>query len=1023
MQIKVKIFFTGFVFLFSVVQKLSPVIAQQTNFHFEQLTVKNGLSSNRVVNIIQDRQGFYWIATVDGLNRFDGSSFKVFRFDKNDSASISHNLCLFLLEGNDGDIWIATMKGLNRYEKITGHFKRYYFHLPERNDDVLNRIYGLTKDKEGNIWASSYGLWRINPVTDSITGFLYDQNDVTSVSDSSRIFNVSYDKANTGLWMRTDSAINFFDITTEKFFHYHHNPFHWPVFELKDKRPFIAIAQDCFWVYDKKSELLYRFASTTSGHSSVHQSFPHAISNFSADTDNRPVFSFELVPALIYNRLQKKMETLPRPGNRSGINFTGITHRIYADQDKNKWLCTSEGIYIIKHDDNLLQSYLLETDKSGFPNIVLSIVKQKNTLWLQIRHSLFTYNLTQQELLPVAEFEGKSIRVLLNDGDTLLWLSVKNEIILFDFRTRRIVSRTFIKGSPYFAIADNQKHIWAGTWNNGLYELDGKGSMVKHYSEKNGLASNDFVCCWYDGADELWLGMNSGKGFAKLDLKTKKFEHFFISSEKKQAIEFNTITAIIKDKIGNLWLGTYGGGIYYFDRKRNLFQNYQISDGLSGEYINTLAFDSSGNLWVSTVNGIDIMDVQTKNIRHVNANMQQINNDHIANLVIADDGTFFYTADNKIIAVNPRQYNTAVAEARILVSGFSVFDKEITPLLNTALPVRLTYRQNFFSLYFSVVKISPAIPSHYKYKLESFNNDWVYSNNRGFANFTNVPPGSYTLLLNATNETGKWNDKPLEIAIIIKPPFWKYGWFYILCVLLIAATILWVVKNRVKQFKKRQQEQLRLIVATQEKEKKSISAELHDDLGVRLSALKYFVTSLKQYLTPGDGQAHTTFDKTIAIIDESVEDVRYLLMNLSPKTLNEYGYLVAVEDLVNKLSQLHIINISLNQKGMEKRLLPDTEAGLYRITQELINNTLKHAGAGTIQLNIEKSNGIIQLRYADDGKGFDLPAGQAGPVNSTGGYGIENIQTRVALLNGKIEWDAGINKPTKVNIIIPYNHT
>jgi signal transduction histidine kinase/ligand-binding sensor domain-containing protein len=1011
----VKIFFTCISFFISVLLKQDTVSAQPANPRFEQLTVKNGLSSNRVFSIIQDKQGFYWIGTADGLNRFDGSSFKVFRRNRNDSASLANNLCITLLEGDDGDIWVATMQGVCRYQKKTGTFKNYFFHHPAVNDNISNAIFGLTKDDKGNIWASSYGLWRINPVNDSITGFIYNQNDVASLSDASSVFGVSFDRMNKGLWMYTDLAINFFDIKTEKFYHHRNNPLQWPVFQLKDKKPFFAVAKDCFWVYDRVSESLHRFKNITSVDSSVRLSFPHAISNFSADGDGNSVFSFELLPAVIYNWQKQKKEILPQPAIGSGIDFSGIVSRIYTDRDQNKWLCGIDGLYIIKHDANLLHSFFLGTDEDGFSHNISPFVKEKNNLWFQSRDKLYKYNLTEQKLFPVAGYDGKVRSVLHNAGDTLLWLSGGNEIILIDFRTARVVSKTVLESSPYFVFADKQKYVWVGTWDKGLYELDEKNKIINHYTDKDGLASNYLICGWYDGGNELWLGMNGGKGFAKLDLQTRKFESFLITAEKKPAGEFNTVTTIIKDKTGNLWLGTYGGGIYYFDREKNKFQNYQRSEGLSGDYINTLVFDNIGNLWISTVNGIDIMDVQTKNIRRVNEPMQQLNNDHVNNLAIGEDGTFYYSADNKIIAVNPRQYTTAAAEATILISSFKVLDKEMPPVA-AGLPLRLSYRQNFFSLEFSALRVSPDIPAQYKYKLEGFNSDWVYSNIRGFANFTNVPPGNYTLLLNATNETGRWKSKPLEITIIIKPPFWKTWWFYILIAVLIASAVFFVVKNRVRQFKKRQQEQLRLIVATQEKEKRNIAAELHDDLGVRLSALKYFVTSLKKYMPADDVQAHEIFEKTITTIDESVEDVRYLLINLSPKTLNEYGYLVAVEDLVNKLSQLHIINISLKQTGMEKRLHPDAEAGLYRITQELINNTLKHAGAGSIELNIENTGSEIQLHYADDGKGFN-------PADSTGGYGLENIQTRVALLNGKIEWDAEINKPTKVNIIIPYNHT
>ncbi len=1012
----VKAFFTCIIFGIAGIKGQGLLLAQPVNLQLEHLTVKNGLSSNRVFNIIQDRQGFYWIATADGLNRFDGSSFKVFRYNRNDTGSLAHNTCSSLLEGDDGDIWVATLQGVCRYQKKKGVFKNYFFRHSSINDNMVNTIFGLTKDNRGNIWAASYGLWKIDPVTDSVTGFFYNKSDSSSLSDASTVLKISFDRVNKGLWMQTDFAINFFDLATEKFSHHGHNPHLWPVFQLKDKKPFVAVAQDCFWVYDRKDKLLHRFSAATRAPAGVHLFFPNAISNFSVDGNDNPVFSFELAPAILYNRQLQKTEVLPRPGINSDIKFSGVTSRIYQDRRKNKWLCTADGLYVIKHDANLLHSFFLGTGLSGFPNTILSFTKEKNNLWLQVRHRLCKYDLTQQKLLTIAGFEGKPVRVLYNAGDTVLWLSRENEILLTDFRTAKIISKTLLEGSAYFTIADKQNHFWVGTWNNGLYELDGKGRIINHYTEKNGLAYKYLICGWYDGANELWVGMNGSKGFARVDLQTRKIENFLIVTGKKPANEFNSVNAIIKDKSGNLWLGTYGGGLYHYNMHRNQFQNYQRSDGLSGENINTLGTDSEGNLWISTENGIDIMDVQTKNIRHVNEPMQQVNNDHISNLVIAEDGTFFYTADNKILAVHPRQYNDGAPKATLLISSIRVFDKE-QPAIAHKGTVRLSYRQNFFTVEFSSLRVSPDIPVQYKYKLEGFNEDWIYSNNSGFANFTNVPPGNYTLLLNVTNEVGKWNSKPVPVSVIIYPPFWNTWWFYILTAVLIGCAVLFFVKNRVRQYKKRQQEQLRLIVATQEKEKKSISSELHDDLGVRLSALKYFVTSLRKYMPQEDVQAQAIFDKTITTIDESVEDVRYLLINLSPKTLNEYGYLVAVEDLVNKLSQLHIINISLKQKGMEKRLTPDTEAGLYRITQELINNTLKHAGAGSIQLNIEKLNGTIQLQYADDGRGFNLPAGQAG------GYGIENIHTRVALLGGKIEWDAEIGKPAKVSIIIPYNHT
>jgi signal transduction histidine kinase/ligand-binding sensor domain-containing protein len=1004
-------FVISLLFFAAIVKKFNPCFAQQEKPAFEHLTRANGLSSNSVTDILQDRDGFYWIATTDGLNRFDGSSFKVFKHNKNDSTSISNSHCIKLLEDREGDIWVATIRGVCCYKKKQGVFKRYFFHHPPMNDNILNVIFSFDIDERGHIWVSSRGIWEIDPVTDNIIPHLYREGDNTGISDNSPVFNLLYDRAAKGFWLSTEKALNFYDIHSGKFFHHQHNPLQWPVFQRSNKRPLHTINKGMIWFYERKEAQLFNVETASKTYSSIKLPFPNTVSAFSTDGDSSLVFNFELLPSRVF-----------KPGNNNIDSLRDITDTvsdppvpsncIFKDRYKNKWFCTNDGLYISPYRPNRAKVFSLGKDEKGTPRNIYSIVKYQHSLWLNVQNKLYRYDYVKQQSLPVPP--GISLP-LYNAGDSILWATDYKNIIRVRLKDQQVISKTPIDCDPYFLLADKQKHFWVGSWNNGLYEFDEKGTLLNHFSEKDGLPYKYLNCGWYDGDHEIWLGMNGGKGFARFDIQTKKFESFLITSKNKTIIESNTVGAIVKDKMGNLWLGTRDGGLYYYDRKADQFYNYQQSDGLSGDFINTLAFDRTGNLWISTMNGIDIMDVTTKNIRHVNEDMQQHNTDHVNNLAIGDDGTFFYTCKNRIAMIQPLHYTESFPEAVVVKSGFKVYDRDMPQLLDDSL-IRLPYRQNFFSIEFSALKISPNIPAQYAYKLEGFNADWNYSYGRGFANYTNVPPGHYTLLLNATNETGKWNDRPLRILMIIRPPFWKTWWFYLCATALLATAFLLITRNRIRQIKKREQDQLRLVVATQEREKKNISAELHDDLGVRLSALKYFVTSLKPYLSSDNPQAGDTYNKTIATIDESVEDVRYLLINLSPKTLNEYGYLAAVEDLVNKLGRLHVIHISLQQQGMEKRLDPDTEAGLYRITQELINNTLKHANASTIHLSIDRSAGSIQLQYADDGKGFD-------PYGKTEGYGIDNIHTRIALLDGKIEWDRGAEKSTKVNIVIPYNHT
>jgi signal transduction histidine kinase len=475
------------------------------------------------------------------------------------------------------------------------------------------------------------------------------------------------------------------------------------------------------------------------------------------------------------------------------------------------------------------------------------------------------------------------------------------------------------------------------------------------------------------------------------------------------------VNAVVKDSAGNLWLGTYGGGLFYYDNRQKQYGNYSRSDGLSGDFINSLTMDNSGNLWVCTSRGIDIIEARTGSIVRIYDDIQFEDQGFVNNLLVGKDGNFYYTQNNTVLSINPAKYSSTNREVKLIRSSFKIMNEEVPALINAS-AISLPHDRNFFTIEYSVLKESPSIPAQYAYKMEGLDADWKYIGNRGYVNYTSIPPGKYTLLMNATNEFGKWNSKPLSLTITIDPPFWKTWWFFAILALVISSIAAYIIQSRIRQIKKRQREIVRLVVATQEKEQKNIAGELHDHLGVRLSALKFFLTSLKNYLSPDKYQVQETYQKAMATIDESVEDVRYLLINLSPKTLNEYGYLKAVEDLVNKLGKLHAINISLQQNGLEDRLHAEIEAGLYRITQELINNTLKHANAKNILLRIEQKNGMVKLSYEDDGIGFN-------PYSKSNGYGLENIHTRVALLNGKIEWNSHPGKFSRVAISIPSIHT
>jgi len=205
-------------------------LSQLANNNFEHLTTEDGLSSNKVEAILQDKEGFYWISTQNGLNRFDGTSFRVFRHSSTDSTSLTDNNCRNMLEDLNGDIWIATYKGVSRYKKSQGIFQPVYFHHPTQNFEISNRIAKMVMDTEGHIWIAGMGLWKYDILRDTIILFTDHDRDSVITGDQ-MISHIVFDTINNGLWLTEGKKLIFFSISKQEFYHQANNPLQWKVFD------------------------------------------------------------------------------------------------------------------------------------------------------------------------------------------------------------------------------------------------------------------------------------------------------------------------------------------------------------------------------------------------------------------------------------------------------------------------------------------------------------------------------------------------------------------------------------------------------------------------------------------------------------------------------------------------------------------------------------------------------------------------------------------------------------------------
>jgi signal transduction histidine kinase len=297
--------------------------------------------------------------------------------------------------------------------------------------------------------------------------------------------------------------------------------------------------------------------------------------------------------------------------------------------------------------------------------------------------------------------------------------------------------------------------------------------------------------------------------------------------------------------------------------------------------------------------------------------------------------------------------------------------------------------------------------------LEGYDPAWHQSSADRAIYYYNLPPGDYVFHLKAVNAEEEKGERQIQIQI--SPPWWKTWVAYFSYLLAITAIVYGIYRYNILRIRKSQAEQIKVAIQTQEEERKRISRDLHDDIGTKLSALKLLLSSVKDKAVRSDNSdLRALAQNAEQFISEVVGDLRQLLRNLSPSILEEFGYVVAIEGLANKINLTGLIHFSLNVFGFKQRLQKDYELSLYRITQELINNVLKHAGANNIYLHVGLRDEKITIMIEDDGKGFDLSAHKEG-------YGIKNMETRAKLLSGKMLVESTPGKGTNVLIEIPYN--
>lgn len=836
---------TLIVFLFIAFQVFGqefPNILKAKQALFHHINPEDGLNENSIQTILQDSIGFMWFGTPNGLYRYDGYSFKVFRNDFNNPFSLSENSITVLHEDSDNNLWIGTEKELNVYNKLSEKFHEVT--ETKKNEKVRDlKIHSIVEDIYGTVWVGSQkGLYKVL----KSNSLLYSLEKIDATIGSVNVLQKLVDGSiligtTKGLkkLILKDEKYEILDIRDSKTKSRNNNSSIISIHKDRNGKIWIANPHGLFTIdlnlptgtdafIFKKVELLNTYLFIESITSDFEE-------NLWLGTRNNGVISYNPETGKINQFVNNKRSPNSLTSNsildlyidnsgvlwiatsRGGLNKLDLLKKNFihfrnnpddpnslAGNIINDFFETKNGEVFIATFDNGLNKLYFENDKVKFKNIHLNNALSKEKIWSFCKDN---YN---------------NIWVsTANDGLYRLKLDAKNNIIKKSHYTVANTNNNLPSNNISTLYTDRNGDIWMGAFIGGVGLLkftpnnEDKLPTIHTFNsslnEPNKITDNRVVSIFEDSKNNLWVGTRNGLNKIIRDKQNNPIKITQLTSIKNnpKSLSNNNVFSIIEDSHGTIWIATFGGGICKMiqeineDKENIYFETLNENNGLINNAVYGILEDGENNLWISTNNGISQFNTETKSFKNFNISdgLQGRNFRKFAyhkgasGLLYFGGIKGFNTFLPKDITLNKLLPKTAITDLKISNKSVGIDEKILNEIIlkKSILftnKIDLKYKSNSFTFEFSSLHYSSPENNKFAHKLEGFDEDWIITDaSRRFATYSNLNHGLYTFKVKSSNKDGIWNDISSNIQLDISPPIWKTWWMY-LVYLLIFLTIL-----------------------------------------------------------------------------------------------------------------------------------------------------------------------------------------------------------------------------------------
>ncbi|MCK5056986.1 MAG: response regulator [Candidatus Aminicenantes bacterium] len=848
------------------------LFSRDPGIRFNRITTETGLSQNAVNCIVQDKRGFMWFGTQDGLNRYDGYRFVIYKYDPMDPHSLSDSYIMSILEDQAGVLWIGTYTGgFNKFDRDKETFT-HYLNDPDNPNSISNNYVRAIFESPANpgvLWIGTQGGFdKFNVKEKTFIHYTHNPGNPQGLTHN-HVLTIFESPKNPGiLWIGTEDGLNRFDIKKEQFTHYRKKTgdphslsdnMVFSIFEDPSGRLWVG-TNDGLNVFDREKEQFTRFTFEPGN--------PNSLSN----NHVRFIYESPREPGIIWvgtygsglNRFDPKKKEfthwIHEPGNPNSINNDFILF-LYEGRSGITWVGCEGGLNLFDRQRKKFAQYRHNPNNPNSlkHNDVRTIFEDRhNNLWIGTygggisrfdrKNAQFTHYIPDPA--DPNSLNSYSVRVIIEDSNGILWIGTYDGgLNRFDPVSGRFTHYRYqpdnpnSPGSDYVRsiFEDSSGILWIGTYDGGLNRFDRRKEQFIRYThdpeDPKSVSHNRVFALMEDKSGNLWVG--TAGGLNKFNRETEKFTRYYHRPDDVHSLGKDMIMCVYEDRGETLWVGTYGGGLNRFNRETERFTHFTEREGLPNNVVYGILEDEEGALWLSTNNGISKFDPRKGTFKNYDMGDGLQHNEFNAGAYFKSrrSGEMFFGGFNGFNAFFPAEIKDSTYIPPVVITELRLFNTPVpigepedasailTKSITETGEIELSYRNNVLSFSYAALHYVSPGKNRYAYIMENLDQDWNRVGTGNTAAYTYIPPGKYVFRVKGSNNDGVWNEEVVSLKIRVVPPFWETWWFYLLCILAVFFSGISIFRLRVRQLKKRKEE-LERIVDLRTEELKNANKEL-----------------------------------------------------------------------------------------------------------------------------------------------------------------------------------------------------